>query len=288
MASNPGGEDLIQTAPDAPERKKPTLIRVKALLFFVLLFSVQMTAAISPAEEAEQERLSGELSVAAMSRYIDRGQELSRNSVVLQPSFTLCYKGFSANIWGSWDSNPYLEGEDHWYETDYTLSYEGEYGFLTYGLGYMYYDMDNCDDSQEIYLMLGLNTLLAPTLTVYREVDRGLYWYFVLSLSHAFPLSEKLSLELCASAAYLSSDDAEEYPEVDGSGSETGREYENFHDGTVTVGLPYTAADNITITPTLSYTFPLCRDARHEMKYFSMTGKDDTFVYGGVVFAYRF
>ena len=101
-------------------------------------------------------------------------------------------------------------------------------------------------------------------------------------------LSEKLSLELCASAAYLSGNDADEYPEVDGSGLETGREYENFHDGTVTADLPYTAADRITITPTLSYTFPLCRDARHEMKYFSMTGKDDTFVHGGVVFARRF
>ena len=257
-------------------------------MFFVVLFTILVMAGSSPAEEEDTGRLSGELSVAAMSRYIDRGQELSRHSVVLQPSFTLCYKGFSANIWGSWDSDPYLEGEDHWYETDYTLSYEGEFGLLNYSVNYSYYDMGGYDDSQDVFLTLGLNILLQPTLTVYREVGRDLYWYFVLSVSHAFPLSERLSLELCASAAYLSSNDAEEYPEVDGSGNETGREYENFHDGTVTVSLPYTAADNITITPTLSYTFPLCRDARHEMKYFSMTGKDDTFVYGGVVFAYCF
>jgi len=35
-------------------------------------------------------------------------------------------------------------------------------------------------------------------------------------------LSGELSLELCASAAYLSGDDAKEYPEVNGSGNETG------------------------------------------------------------------
>ena len=260
---------------------------VKRLLLILVVCLAVLNTAASWAEE-DAGRISGEVSIAAMSQYIDRGQELSRQSVVLQPSFTLSYKGFSANIWGSGDSDPYLENDDHWYETDYTLSYAGEYGIMTYEVGYSYYDMDSYDDSQDIYVILGLKVLLNPSLTVYKEVGHDLYWYFVAGVSHAFTLSGKLSLELCASAAYLASNDAEEYPEVDGEGTETGHKFDNFHDGTLTVSLPYAVSDQITVSPTLSYTFPLCSEARREIDYFSMTGEDHNFLYGGVNFAYSF
>jgi len=263
-------------------------------IFFVwvVCLVVFVTSVPCPAEEEKsgkaENALSGEVSLSALSAYIWHGQELSRHSLVLQPSFTLNYKGFSANIWGNRDSDPYIEGGDHWNETDYSLSYEGEYGLLNYGAGYMYYDMVGSDNSQEVSLTLGLNIPLSPTLTVYREIGHDLYWYFLLAVSHSLPLSERLSLDLSASAGYLVSTDAEEYPEVDGDGNATGGKFSNFHDGTLTAGLPYKVSDNVTITPTLSYTFPLCSDARREMKYFSMTGEDSTFLYGGVIFAYSF
>lgn len=259
----------------------------KNLVWITFAWIVVIAAAI-PASAQENDGLTGEIEIAALSRYIWHGQELSRHSVVLQPSFTLSYKGFSANVWGNWDSDPYFNDGDHWNETDYTLSYAGEYGLLTFGAGYCYYDMDGGDDSQEVYLTVGLNTLLAPTLTVYREVGYDLYWYFLLSVSHSFPLTEKLSLDLSASASYLSSNNTKQYPEVDGDGNETGDEFDNFHDGTLTVSLPYSATDSITVTPTLSYTFPLCNEARREMDYFSMTGKDHQFLYGGLTVAYSF
>lgn len=260
---------------------------IRRTLFGMLVTWLAVIAMALPGSAQEDDGLTGEIEIAALSRYIWHGQELSRHSIVLQPSLTLSYKGFSANVWGNWDSDPYFNG-DHWNETDYTLSYDGEYGLLTFGAGYCYYDMDGSDDSQEVYLTLGLNTLLAPTLTVYREVGYDLYWYFLMSISHSFPLTEKISLDLSASVSYLSSDNAGKYPEVDGDGNETGREFDNFHDGTLTLRLPYTVSDRITVTPTLSYTFPLCTEARREMDYFSMTGQDHHFLYGGVSFAYSF
>ena len=45
----------------------------------------------APAEE----KPTGDFTVAAMSQYVWRGYELSRNSVVIQPSMTIGYKGFS-------------------------------------------------------------------------------------------------------------------------------------------------------------------------------------------------
>jgi len=253
-----------------------------------LMVSVFVLVGAFPAAAGEEEGFSGEIALAALSRYIDRGQELSRHSLVLQPSFTINYRGFSANVWGCWDSDPYLEGDGHWYETDYTLFYAGEFGRLSYEAGYSYYDMDSDTDSQDVYLTLGLNIPLNPTITVYREIGHDLYWYFVFSLNHTFQFSDKLSLELCASAAYLSSNNAKKYPEVDGDGNETGHEFDNFHDGTLTVRLPYGLTDSITVAPSLSYTFPLCNEARREMDYFSMTGKDHHFLYGGISFSYSF
>ena len=59
---------------------------------------------------AAEEKPTGDFTVAAMSRYIWRGYELSRNSIVVQPSATIGYKGFSANIWGNLDTRPYFSG----------------------------------------------------------------------------------------------------------------------------------------------------------------------------------
>ncbi len=264
----------------------------RMLVVWVACFAVCATCLPCQAEEEKAEKaekaLSGEVSLSALSAYIWRGQELSRHSLVLQPSFTLEYKGFSANLWGNWDSDPYFEGQDHWNEADYTFSYKGEYGLLNYGAGYLYYNTTETEDSQEVFLSLGLNTLLNPTLTVSKEVGHDLYWYFQLAVSHSFPLTKQLSLDLSAQAGYLISNDAEEYPEVGGDGNATGDKFNNIHDGTLTVALPYSVSESVTITPTLSYAFPLCGEARREMKYFSMTGNDSSFLYGGVIFAYSF
>lgn len=258
----------------------------RIFLVFTLIIAVFVTAISSEAEEKKE--LSGEVSVSALSQYIWRGQELSRHSMVLQPSFTLNYKGFSANIWGNWDSDPYFKGKSHWNETDYTISYENEYRVLNYGVGYMYYDMVDEKNSQEVYLKVGLNVLLSPTFTVFKEVGNDLYTYFLIAVSHSFPLSKRLELSLSASAGYLLSNDAEEYPEIGNNGEATSKKFKNFHDGTLTVSLPFSVFENFTVTPTLSYTFPLCGEARREMKFFSMTGHDSNFLYGGLIFAYSF
>jgi hypothetical protein len=272
-----------------PKKEALPMFMKKMLSAMFLSILVLVTAFPCPAEEEKPEKtLSGELSLSALSAYIWHGQELSRHSVVLQPSLTFQYKGFSATAWGNWDSGPYMDGTDRLNEEDYSVSYEGGYGLLTYGIGYLYYDVKDADDSQEVSLKLGLDVPLNPTLTVYREVGHGLYWYFLMGASHSFPLSDRLALDLSASAGYLISTDADKYPEIDGSGNETGQKYNNLLDGTLTASLPYKVMDNITVTPTLSYTFPLGDAARREMKFFSLTGNDSSFLYGGVIVTFSF
>ena len=241
-------------------------------------------------ETTTANKVSGEISLATLSQYISKGEELSRHSIVLQPSVTVRYKGFGATVWSNWDSSPYRDGDDRWNEVEYTLFYGGQYRFLNYEAGYRYDEAFGFSpDTHEIYARLGADVLLEPTVEISKEVGNDRYWYFLFSLGHSFPLvQEKLALNLSVSAGYLHTNDENTYPQVDRHGMETGKAFRNFLDGTLTAELPYNLSENITITPTLSYTFPLCSEAKHLMKYMSMTGKEDHFLYGGLTVTYSF
>ncbi|NTW77896.1 MAG: hypothetical protein HGB33_09045 [Syntrophaceae bacterium] len=254
---------------------------------------------------AEEEKPTADLSVSALTKYVWRGQELSRDSIVLQPSATIGYKGFSVNLWGNVDTKPYLGSEDnnsvHWTETDITLGYSRTFGKVTAGVGYIYYGLASLTpggvdplDSQEVYASLGLNTLLSPTLTVYKEISHYKQWYFLLSASHTFALHDKVGLKLAASASYLKSEDSDDYPEINSDYQPTGDKYNNLHDGTLTVSLPITPVKYVTVTPSLSYVFPLCSDAKNEMKYRGLRGvsstseRDSSYLYGGLTLSFTF
>jgi hypothetical protein len=267
---------------------------------------------------ASEEKPTGDVTVTAMSQYFWRGYELSRNSVVIQPSMTVGYKGFSVNLWGNLDTKPYFAGtgdtnySNTWNETDLTLSYTKTLGLFNVGGGYIYYALGSLNkdapkraDSQELFATVSLNTLLSPTLTMYKELDRYKQWYFLLGISHTFELNKVASLKLGASASYLLSTYADAalfnagagyggYPKFDGNALATNDKFSNFHDGTVTVSLPIKATGNITLTPTVSYIFPLSGDAKDEMKGQGLKGsaspadRDSSFICGGISVSFSF
>lgn len=241
---------------------------------------------------AEEEKPTADLSVSALSAYIWRGQELSRDSIVIQPSMTVGYKGFSANLWANLDTDPYVssgESATNWTETDLTLCYGRKIGPVNAKLGYIYYGLDAVDDSQEVFISVGLDTLLSPTLTVYKEFAHYPSWYYLLGISHGFKLTEMATLNLAASVSYLKGDDADDCPEVTSSGELTGEEFSNFHDGLISLSLPMAVAEYITITPTIAYSFPLSDDAKNELKCLrSRTGDDSDHVYGGITASLTF
>ena len=259
---------------------------------------------------AEEEKPTGELSVSGLTAYIWRGYENTRNSVVVQPSLTVGYKGFSANIWGNLDTQPYSQtnvtNSSTWTETDYTLSYTKTIGIVNAGVGYIYYGLGAANagaakpfDSQEVYVTVGLNTLLSPTLTAYKEIDHYHQYYFLLGVSHTVELNKTVSLKLGASASYLLSDYADAtqyninassggYPIFNDSYQATNDKFSNFHDGVVTVSLPIRLVKYITVAPTVSYSFPLSGDANNEIKArgkkANPADNDSSFVYGGLTF----
>jgi hypothetical protein len=258
-------------------------LTIVATLILAVLFVLPVSA--------EEETPSADLSVAALSAYIWRGTELSKDSVVIQPSMTVGYKGFSANLWGNLDTDPHENLDvdmNTWNETDFTLAYGKDLGSFSAELGYTYYALEGADDTQELYLSLGSDTLLSPTLTLYRDFAQYPGWYILLGISHTLELKDNLALELAGSVSYLAGDDEDDYPEIDDDGMPTDESFNNLHDAAVSVSLPITVTKYVTVTPSVAYVFGLSDDAENRMESLSLEGDETDFFYGGVTASFAF
>ncbi len=251
------------------------MITKKILLTVVLIiFSVSLA---SPAiAQDEVEKPTCDFSTTFYSQYIWRGYELSKDSLVIFPSITVSYKGFGFNIWGDFDTN--YEGDNtgnndtEWWETDWVLTYSNSLCLtqnmnLDWTVGWIYYDVDGGDD-EEVFVILGLDTLLAPSVSVWRGIEYGESWYINLSVSHSFPIyKEGWSLDIGGWAAYYDIDDAD---------------YDAWHDGNVWLGFTIPVNEWCSLAPSINYTFPLSDDAEDFFDAASFDGDDHDWVYGGV------
>jgi hypothetical protein len=217
-----------------------------------------------------------ETSAGLYSKYVWRGFELSRDSLVVQPSVTVGYKGLSANFWSNLDTDLHEElrtsGSSRFNlnETDLTLAYAWSPGLTNFSAGYIYYGLDGATDSQELFLSLGLDVFLSPALTVYREIAHAPAWYFNLNVSRSVPLTDSIDLNLGAGVGYLDDTDAG-----------------NFHDGLISASISYPVTQLITVTPELYYSFALSSQAKDLIKEEAVSGKSD-FIFGGVSVSYSF
>jgi hypothetical protein len=231
---------------------------------------------------------TADLSVDALSKYVWRGFELSQDSMVLQPSMTVAYKGFSANLWGNLDTDSSTANTNSWTETDMTLSYGRSLGMVDLSAGYIYYGLDSAADTQEVYMSAALNTLLTPTLTIYRDYDSFPGWYITLGISHSVPIKDDIALDLGAQVGYLVADDASSYGEVVNGAQSTTEAYNAFHDGLLTASVTFPVNKYVSITPKLNYSFPLSGKASDLIEVTSldyngtMGSGNDNFLYGGV------
>ena len=236
------------------------------------VLTLSMLAAGASVVMAEEEAPTADASVSIYSTYVWRGFGLSDDSIVIQPSMTVGYKGFAMNLWGNLDTDYYAEDTTKYNETDITLSYDGAYEKLGYGVGYIYYALDGTDDTQEIYVTLSYDVLLSPTLTFYYDVDSfsGAY-YATFDISHSFPIGETYSLDLGALVSYL--DDNDDYGEL--------------HNGVLSASMSFPIGEDISITPEINYSFALSSDAEDYIADGSADG-DDSYFYGGTTISFAF
>jgi hypothetical protein len=235
----------------------------KNILILTLTLLLTFSASVLYATET-----SGSASVDVMSNYVWRGQKLS-NGTVVQPSVGITYGGFGANLWANYDTGP----NEH-NETDLTLNYTFLIDKFSLDAGYIFYTLDGAEDTQEVYLAFGIDTLLNPALTVYYDFDEGDGAFIVASIGHSFALPQNLAINLGASASY----------NVENliMGTDTnGEEFNDFYNGEVAVSISIPVTDAISVEPKAAYSFPLSNDSEDALMAISDDADDEIF-YGGI------
>jgi hypothetical protein len=242
-------------------------------------YSHAQDAAAAPAEAAPPagmkvipEDLTADLNISLYSQYIWRGYGLSKDSLVIFPTLTVGYKGFAVNLWTDLDTR--FAGDNRKFklqETDVTLSYSNSIAplKLNYSLGWILYNYQP-NKNQEIYLTLGLDTILKPTFSVYQEIELGEAWYFQMGVSHSFAVYKDWSLDLAGTVSYLNDKTAP-------------GDFSDFHDGNISAGVKIPLNKYLSIKPIIQYSFPLSSAAAREITAGSLGGHSN-FVYGGLIF----
>ncbi len=259
----------------------------------LVVFAISFASVVF-AEEADKPTCN--LDLTFYSKYVWRGFELSKDSLVIFPSITVGYKGFDFNVWGDFDTDYELQDQDadgvddennntRWWETDWVLTYSNSIDLggtaLNWTLGWIYYDTDPLHvvdedgdivlavpgDNEEVFVVLGLDTILSPEISVWRGIEYGESWYIHFALSHSFELQNGHSIDVGGWVAYLDIDDAD---------------YNEWHDGTIWVGYNIPVNDWCTISPSVNYSFPLSNESEDVIEAASFDGKDSDWFYGGV------
>jgi len=260
--------------------------RFWACIAAVTVFFVSHSAAVLAADEAKP---TAAMDLGVFSQYLWRGFELSHNSMVIQPSVTMAYNGLSLNFWGNLDTDRKIiaadgsqSHESKYTETDLTLAYGKDLGPVKLSGGLIYYGLDGMQDSQELFASATLNTILNPTLSVYREIAHLPAWYVNFGVSHSQELVNKITLDLAASAGYYYSDDSN-FSEV----KDPGTRYREFNNGLISVGLTIPFGEYVSVKPMIAYSFPLSGTADDYITATSISNHSD-FVYGGVTLSVAF
>ncbi len=266
---------------------------LKTLLLALIFVCLPMLSVFSEeSQKAEEAKVTGSGALGVYNRYVFRGYEIGKSGLVMQPSLTGSYKGFSASFWGNIDTNQRStktadfssESADHkkgWNETDLTLSYTYPIGKLSLTGGYIYYNTKYALETEEVFATASLDVIGKPSLSIYRDIANYPGTYLNLAFAHSFPLVKEMTLDLGASFGYFIG--AENYWKTyeTSTGAYTGGKYKGLHDGMVKAGLTVPVTKSLVIQPVVQYWFPLSSKVKKE--YANGTDTDDSYNPNGPV-----
>ena len=283
-------------------RSKSVLTAIFILCVFVTgVYAEELAPAAAPAPAAAAAPVApapdvtGSVSFTGLNKYVFRGAEISARSVVLEPSVTINYKGFSLNVWGNIDTDQHAtqvfvpgkdgsgEGHKSFNETDLTLSYTYNIDKLALTGGYIYYGTEYAQQTQELYVSSTYDMIAHPTISIYRDIDANPGWYVNVSFSQSLPVVKMsngdMTVDLGTSFGYYNIS----------SLTPANKTYSALHDGMVKVGLTIPVAKNVVVQPITQYWFPLSGKAHHD-QLVAVDGSifnnnpaahiDNTFVFG--------
>ena len=171
-----------------------------------------------PTEEAAEEEEDASaftwgIDLDFVTKYIWRGTNLN-DDFSIQPNLWASIYGFTASVWFQIATEGNFNDEDEQQtleEIDLTLAYEHTFSKFTLGAGYLRYEYPgfNVDGTNEVYVSAGYDTLIAPSVSLYRDFDVE-SWYLEFGLGPEFSLSEKLTINPGIVAALYTFDEGDE------------------------------------------------------------------------------
>jgi hypothetical protein len=124
---------------------------------------------------------------------------------VLQPGFTLGWKGWSATAWATMDmthpddkknvSDRHMDVP----EANYTVAYDHDFGTLALGGGFTYRafpGQDETRDTAEGFVRFRADLPVVVSLQIVRDFDEAHGWYTNLGLGHSFMVGARTHLDL--------------------------------------------------------------------------------------------
>jgi len=216
---------------------------------------------------------SADVYAGVADKYLWRGINLSGSQPVLQAGMDVSAGGFTASYWTNTQLSSSSDGafaHDETTETDIVIDYTfSPVEILSVSVGDIQYNFNVPGNTHEVYLGLGLDTILAPSFTVYYDWDasanaaasggdlNGLF--YSLSVGHDIELPAGLGLSLGAAVNYN-----DESPFVG--------EYNEFHNYELSAGLGYGITEQISVDAAVLMSDALSTEAE------AVIGKDPEFV----------
>lgn len=198
--------------------------------------------------------VTGSASLGVFDKYLWRGFDLSDSTAVTQGAAELSAGGFTFGVWGNaqlQDDAGFDAGEVN--EVDLTIGYSFDVTELfSVGIGNITYVLKNPPDTNEAYLGVTANTVLAPTVTVYYDWDEaeenGLF--YTAAVSHAFEPCSHATVSLGALVSY---NDESDYSIGN---------YSDWHNYELSASADIKLGERWTLTPLLVYSSPLSDEAK--------------------------
>ena len=257
-------------------------MRTRAPKVITLVSSLMLAAGLTLAPlvaHAEDPVGKGTFSTAFASRYVWRGQTLSKGFVA-QPTVAMTLGGFSANLWSNVDLDNDEADDDGivMNETDLTLNYTVPVGPVALTGGAIHYDFDG-GDTQEIYLTAALATMLNPSLSLYYDVDEGKGAFAVLAVSQGIPAGP-ITLTAGGSIGFNLGDKAMGL-------NADGKDFTGLYYGEVSLATSIPLFGKVSLDPRIAYSTALGGDGKDAIAAISADGKKSIF-YGSIAITAAF
>lgn len=211
---------------------------------------------------ASEGRMEGDLSLGYYSNYVWRGQTLSADWVV-QPEVKLSYDGFGVGAWSNYDSDT-----EEINEARYTLNYARSHEKMDYEAGYIYYRIDEHDDTQEFYLAVAHDSLLKPHAAFYWDTQAGSGGFLQVGAGYSHLLDRGISIDLAADISMV-------FENGNLGRDENGEEFTGFYNCDLSIGASIPIAKMWSVEALAAYTFALSDDAEWAIEQASVDGESE-------------